>query len=90
MMEIGWNPKDFANVGKYTMGNHIVSYVKGLESDKLHHDFGILGKPHIIDIDTDAGVARVKVRSSQSGGVMTLSYTSPVGANDSLPINGIR
>jgi hypothetical protein len=91
IMEIGWNPEDMKDMNKYAIGNHIVSYVKGLESDKLYHDFGVLGKPHIMDLDVDAGVARVKVRSSQSRGVMSLNYQVPLdGDNNLLPIQGIR
>jgi hypothetical protein len=72
------------------MGNHVVSFVKGLESDKIYHDFGVLGKPHIMDIDTDAGVARVKVRSSQTDGVPALHYGIDTTDKDPLPMHGVR
>jgi hypothetical protein len=89
MMEIGWEPDLFEGMSPQNIQHQIISYIKGLESDKYYHDFGITGKPKFIEFDQDAGVARIKVRCSESRGVMTLTYSGDE-EKDALPLVGIR
>lgn len=89
-MDIGWDPDEMKGMHPRNIQNAIVSYVKGLESDKYYHDFGIMGKPKIIDMDADAGVARVKVRCSETRGVMTLTYGTDFEKTGPVPTYGIR
>ncbi|MCK5617566.1 DUF4339 domain-containing protein, partial [Candidatus Pacearchaeota archaeon] len=70
-MDLSWNSVD---IHPRNIQQQIISFVKGLESKKEFHDFGIMGKIRIMDIDYDAGVARIKFRCSESRGVMTLTY----------------
>jgi hypothetical protein len=83
--EIAWDPKTFADMGDRNVMHQIISFFKGLESDKYFHDFGVMGKPKIVDMDVDAGVARVKFRCSETKGVMTLNYAG----DDIVPLKGI-
>jgi len=89
MMDIGWDPELFENMSPQNVQHQIISFIKGLESDKYFHDFGIMGKPKIIEFDEDAGVAQVKVRCSESRGIMTLTYGGEL-KDDVLPLKGIR
>lgn len=89
MMDIGWDPELFKNMSPQNIQHQIISFIKGLESDKYFHDFGIMGKPKIIDFDEDAGVAQIKVRCSESRGIMTLTYGGEL-KDDVLPLTGIR
>ncbi len=89
-MEMSWDPEIMADLGTKNLQHQIVSHVKGLESDKYFHDFGIMGKPKIVDMDKDAGVARVKVRCSETRGVMTLSYGTDLDKSDPVSLKGIR
>jgi len=89
MMDIGWDPKLFENMSPQNVQHQVISFIKGLESDKYYHDFGIMGKPKIIEFDEDAGVAQIKVRCSESRGIMTLTYGSDL-KDDVLPLKGIR
>ena len=89
IMEIGWDPGLFKNMSPQNIQHQIISFIKGLESDKYYHDFGIMGKPKIVEFDEEAGVARVKVRSNETRGIMTLTYGGDLEDNV-LPIDGIR
>ena len=87
-LDLSWCPDEMEAVGPHNMQQQIISYIKGLESNKEFHDFGILGRPRIVDMDEDAGVARVKVRSSESRGVPTLDYSGDI--DEPIEISGIR
>jgi len=75
IMELAWDPEKFENMSTQNIQHQIVSYVKGLESTKEPHDFGIMGRPRITEMDRDAGVAQIKVRCSNTRGLITLNYT---------------
>jgi len=85
MLDVAWDPEHFKNFSDGGVKHQIISFIKGLESDKYYHDFGILGKPKLTFMDLDAGVATVKVRSSESRGVITMQYTG----NDPQPLTGL-
>lgn len=87
-MDIGWNPADFESLSPQNVQQQVISFVKGLESNKEFHDFGVLGRIRIVDFDSDAGVARVKVRSSETRGVPTLNYAGDV--DQPIAIGGIK
>lgn len=87
-MDISWDPESLSGMSNSNIQQSIVSFVKGMESDKYYHDFGIMGKPKIMTADMDAGVARVKVRCSETRGVMTMAYEGDI--DDPLPMRGIR
>lgn len=89
-MDIAWNPDEMAGMHPSNIMQNIVSYLKRLESDKYFHDFGVMGKPKIVDMDADAGVARVKVRCSETRGVMTLTYGTDLDKTEPVPTYGIR
>jgi len=87
-MELAWDPEYLEDMSDQNIQQQVISYVKGLESNKEFHDFGIMGRVRIVDFDKDAGVARIKVRCSETRGVPTLGYT---GDSDSpIPTTGIR
>ena len=87
-MDIGWEPKDLEALSPQNVQQQIISYVKGLESNKEFHDFGIMGKIRIVEFDNDAGVARVKLRCSNTRGIPTLGYTGDI--DEPIAITGIR
>ncbi len=87
IMDIGWEPELFEGMSPQNVQHQIISYIKGLESDKYLHDFGVMGKPKVTDFDQDAGVARVKVRCSESRGIMTMTYAGDE-EKDALPLVG--
>ena len=87
IFDLSWDPKTMEDMSPHNVQQQIISFIKGLESAKEYHDFGVMGRPRIIEMDADAGVAQVKVRCSETRGVMTLSYTDDTA---SVPLTGIR
>jgi hypothetical protein len=85
IVELSWDPAAFKGMGDRNIMHQIISYLKGVESDKHFHDLGVMGRPRIMDMDTDAGVARAKIRCSETRGLITLTYTG----DEALPIEGI-
>ena len=86
IFDIAWNPDTFKSMSEGNVQHQIISFIKGLESDKFMHDFGIMGKPKFVELDIDAGVARIKVRSSETRGVMTMTLPSEEMV---VPVKGI-
>lgn len=89
LMELSWEPELFEDMSPQNIQHQIISHIKSLEGDKYFHDFGIMGKPKLIEFDQDAGVARVKVRCSETRGVPSLTYDVKPDEN-LLPLTGIR
>ena len=87
IFDLSWDPKTMEDMSPHNVQQQIISFIKGLESTKEYHDFGVMGRPRIIEMDAGAGVAQVKVRCSETRGVMTLSYTDDTA---SVPLTGIR
>lgn len=87
-MDISWDPETMVNMSDQNIQQAVISYVKGLESNKEFHDFGVMGRVRIIDFDKDAGVTRIKVRCSETRGVPTLGYNGDV--DEPIPLSGIR
>jgi len=70
--------------------HQVISFVKGLESMRQFHDFGFMGRPALTEFDADAGVARLKVRCSQTKGVFTLSYSESDPESELVPLIALR
>lgn len=87
-MDIAWDPEVMVDMSDQNIQQSLISYVKGLESTKEFHDFGVMGRVRIIDFDKDAGVGRVKVRCSETRGVPTLGYAGDL--DEPIPLSGIR
>jgi hypothetical protein len=89
IMELGWDADIFEDMSPQNVQHQIISFIKGLESDKYYHDFGITGRPRITMFDQEAGVAEVKVRCSDTRGVMTVTYCTD-DPEVKVPLSGIR
>jgi hypothetical protein len=89
IMEIGWDPKLFEDMSPQNIQHQVISFIKGLESDKYYHDFGITGRPRITCFDQEAGIAEAKVRCSDTRGIMTVTYCTD-DPEVIVPLSGIR
>lgn len=87
-MDLAWKPEAFKNMSDQNIQQQIISHVKGMESNKEFHDFGVMGRVRLIDFDRDAGVSRIKVRSSETRGIPTLGYAGDI--DEPIPTSGIR
>lgn len=87
-MDISWDPDVMINMSDQNIQQSLISYVKGLESTKEFHDFGVMGRVRIMEFDKDAGVAKIKVRCSETRGVPTLGYNGDL--DEPVPLSGIR
>ncbi|MGW8179798.1 MAG: hypothetical protein ACWGQW_13720, partial [bacterium] len=87
-MDVSWDPDVMVDMSDQNIQQSLISYVKGLESTKEFHDFGVMGRVRIMEFDKDAGVAQIKVRCSETRGVPTLGYSGDV--DEPIPLSGIR
>ena len=87
--ELAWDPEQFEGMSEQNVHHQLISFIKGLESDKYFHDFGVMGKPKVMEMDIDAGVARIKVRCSQTRSVPALHYTLDPDDVD-IDLEGVR
>jgi hypothetical protein len=90
IMEVAWEPEMFADMSPQNIQHQVISFVKGLESMRQFHDFGFMGRPALTEFDADAGVARLKVRCSQTKGVFTLSYSESDPESELVPLIALR
>jgi len=89
IMELGWDPETFKGMSPQNIQHQVISYIKGLESDKYFHDFGVMGKAKITMFDEEAGVAEIKVRCSETRGIMPVTYCTD-DPSVRVPTTGIR
>lgn len=66
LMDIMWEPEAANGLGLPAIKQRIISFVKGLESQKAYIDYGVLGRVIVEEVDAELGLAKVRVRSSEA------------------------
>jgi hypothetical protein len=66
LMDVMWDPEAADGLGLPSIKQRVISFIKGLESQKAYIDYGVLGRVVVEEIDAELGLAKVRVRSSEA------------------------
>lgn len=74
-----WDSDDMADIGIPNLKHQVISFVKQKASHKDFYDLGFIGRPRLLMLDADVGMAEVKVRSSETRSVVPEYMTDSKG-----------